>query len=311
MLRTAYGGGRWSPRQTTLADELGGVWGDWGVDSETGRLRAVLLRRPGPELDGIADFDAAQLRSDVRPDVARAQHDALAEAYRSSGVDVHLVERARGDRPNAMFVRDLVLMTPEGAIVARPASTVRAGEERQIAETLAALGVPILMSVRGRGTFEGADVLWVDASLAILAEGLRTNREGADQVERLLRDLGVDVVRVGLPSGAMHLDGCLALLDRDLAAIWPNRTPLRAVQALRERGFRIVEVDDEREAFDEMALNGVCLAPGHFLMPAGATAMRRVYEDADVRVETVDVSELIRAGGAIHCLTGVLKRDPA
>lgn len=311
MLRTAYGGGRWSPRHTTLADELGGVWGDWGVDSETGRLRAVLLRRPGPELDGIADFDAAQLRSDVRPDVARAQHDALAEAYRSSGVDVHLVERARGDRPNAMFVRDLVLMTPEGAIVARPASTVRAGEERQIAETLAALGVPILMSVRGRGTFEGADVLWVDASLAILAEGLRTNREGADQVERLLRDLGVDVVRVGLPSGAMHLDGCLALLDRDLAAIWPNRTPLRAVQALRERGFRIVEVDDEREAFDEMALNGVCLAPGHFLMPAGATAMRRVYEDADVRVETVDVSELIRAGGAIHCLTGVLKRDPA
>lgn len=271
----------------------------------------MLLRRPGPELDGIADFDAAQLRSDVRPDVARAQHDALAEAYRSSGVDVHLVERARGDRPNAMFVRDLVLMTPEGAIVARPASTVRAGEERQIAETLAALGVPILMSVRGRGTFEGADVLWVDASLAILAEGLRTNREGADQVERLLRDLGVDVVRVGLPSGAMHLDGCLALLDRDLAAIWPNRTPLRAVQALRERGFRIVEVDDEREAFDEMALNGVCLAPGHFLMPAGATAMRRVYEDADVRVETVDVSELIRAGGAIHCLTGVLKRDPA
>lgn len=311
MLRSAYGGARWSPRETSLADELGGVWGDWGVDSETGTLRAVLLRRPGAELDGITDFDAVQMRADVRPDLARAQHDALAEVYRSFGVTVHHVDRVRDDRPNAMFVRDLVLMTPEGAIVARPASTVRAGEERHVAEALAVLGVPILLSVRGRGTFEGADVLWVDRSLAILAEGLRTNREGADQVERLLRELGAAVVRVGLPYGAMHLDGCLALLDRDLAAIWPNRTPLRAVEALREHGFRIVEVEDEREAFEEMALNGVCLAPGHFLMPAGATAMRRAYESAGVRVDAVDVSELIKAGGAIHCLTGVLRRDPA
>jgi N-dimethylarginine dimethylaminohydrolase len=310
VLKSAYGGARWSPRTTTLAEELGGIWGDWGVDSETGRLRAVLLHRPGAELDGITDFDAVQMRADVAPDLARSQHDALAEAYRSFGVEVHHVDRVRDDRPNAMFVRDLVLMTPEGAVVARPASTVRAGEERNVAEALAALGVPILLSVRGSGTFEGADVLWVDRTLAILAEGLRTNREGADQVERLLRDLGVDVVRVGLPYGAMHLDGCLALLDRDLAAIWPNRTPLKAVEALRERGFRIVAVDDEREAFEEMALNGVCLAPGHFLMPAGAPAMRRAYEEAGVRVEAVDVSELIKAGGAIHCLTGVLKREP-
>jgi N-dimethylarginine dimethylaminohydrolase len=309
VLTAAYGGTRWSERLTTLKDELGQVWGDWGVSSECGTLRAVLLRRPGLELDEIADFEAAQMRADLLPAVARAQHDALADAYRAHGVAVHYVERTRPDKPNAMFMRDLMLMTPEGAIIGRPASTVRAGEERYVAETLAALGVPILLTVRGEGTFEGADVCWIDRDLCILAEGLRTNRQGADQVERLLRELDAEVVRVGLVHGAMHLDGSLAILDRDLAVVWPNRTPLKVVQTLRQRGFRLIEVSDDHEAFHELPLNGVCLAPGHYLMPAGGASLRRAYEATGVTCETVDISELIKAGGGIHCLTAFLRRD--
>src|SRR3712207_863332 len=96
-LTAAYGGGKWSPRASSLRDELATTWGDWGVGSECGRLRAVLLRRPGSELDEIVDYDAAQMRADVRPDVARAQHDALVAAYRAHGVAVYPVERARPD----------------------------------------------------------------------------------------------------------------------------------------------------------------------------------------------------------------------
>lgn len=311
VLTAAYGGARWSERLTSLRDELGQVWGDWGVSSECGRLRAVLLRRPGAELDEIEDFEAVQMRADLLPEVARAQHDALADAYRTHGIAVHYVERTRPDKPNAVFMRDLMLMTPEGAIVARPASTVRAGEERYVAEALAALGVPILATIRGHGTFEGADVCWVDHDLCFVAEGLRTNAEGADQVERALREIGVaEVVRVGLPYGTMHLDGCLALLDRDLAVVWPHRTPLKVVQTLRRRGFRLIEVTDEREAFHELPLNGVCLAPGEYLMPAGGDTMRRACEEAGVAIRQVDISELIKAGGGIHCMTAFLKRDP-
>ncbi|MDP9367257.1 MAG: arginine deiminase-related protein, partial [Chloroflexota bacterium] len=164
-LTAAYGGAKWSERSTVFRDDLPGTWGDWGVSSECGTLRAVLLRRPGEELDGVIDFDAAQMRADVLPEVARQQHDALAEAYRAHGVSVSYVERTRADKPNTLFIRDLMLMTPEGAIVTRPASTVRAGEERFVAEALACLGVPILMTVHGGGTFEGADVCWVDQDL--------------------------------------------------------------------------------------------------------------------------------------------------
>lgn len=311
-LTAAYGGAQWSARTATLRDELGTVWGDWGVASECGMLRAVLLHRPGPELDAINDFDAVQMRADLLPAVARAQHEALADAYRAHGVVVHEVGEARPDKPNAVFLRDLMLMTPEGAIVARPASTVRAGEERAVAAALASLGVPILATVRGDGAFEGADVAWVDRDLCFLAEGLRTNRAGADQVEQVLREIGTrEVLRVGLPYGTMHLDGVLSLLDRDLAVVWRHRTPLAVVRALQERGFRLIEVglEDEDEAQTCLPLNGVALAPGVVLMPSGGGRLRAAYEEAGVTCHRVDVSELIKAGGGIHCMTGPLKRE--
>jgi N-dimethylarginine dimethylaminohydrolase len=309
-LSAAYGGGGWSPRVASMREDLPAVWGDWGVDSEVGRLRAVLLRRPGPELDAVTDFHAMQMRSDLCPGLARAQHDALADAYRARGVAVHYVENGRIDKPNAMFVRDLMLMTPEGAIVTRPASTVRAGEERLVAEALGRLGVPILMSVHGEGTFEGADVAWVDHDLCFLAEGLRTNEAGANQVERMLREIGVEsVVRVGLPHGAMHLDGLLAIVDRDLAVVWPRRTPFKVVDTLRRRGFRLIEVEDEVEAQTCLPMNFVALAPGEILMPGGGERMRERYEAFGVCCHLVDIGECIKAGGGIHCMTGFLKRE--
>ncbi len=309
-LTAAYGGAKWSPRNDPMREDMPLYWGDWGSSSEHGKLSAVLLRRPGPELDNIEDFDAVQMRSDVRPDIARSQHDAMADAYEANGVSVYYVENGRLDKPNSFFIRDLMLMTPEGAIITRPASTVRAGEERFVAEALARLGVPILMSVHGTGTFEGADVSWVNKDLCFLAEGLRTNTEGANQVERMLKEIGVqDIVRVQLPYGAMHLDGMLNIIDRDLAVVWPRRTPYVIVKTLRERGFRILEIVDEDEAQHKMPLNFVALEPGKVLMPAGATKMRAVYQEQGVECVEVDISELIKAGGGIHCMTGFLKRD--
>ncbi len=309
-LTGAYGGEAWSPRTQSRREEMASVWGDnWGSGSECARLRAVLLHRPGPELDGITDYDAAQMRADLRPDVARQQHDALANAYRAEGVDVHYVAGYRPDKPNQLFCRDLMTMTPEGAILARPASTTRAGEERFVAEALGTIGVPVLMSVHGTGTFEGADAMWAAPDLCFVAEGLRTNAAGAAQVTWALQSIGVTVERVILPYGAMHLDGLLNFAAPDLAVVWPRRTPMNVVRVLRERGARIVHLLDEPETHDCLPGNFVALAPNRILMPTGAPRQRAVFEEAGITCIEVDVSELILAGGGIHCMTAFLKRD--
>ena len=61
-----------------------------GADSEVGRLRTVMLHRPGPELSRLTPRNNDQLLFDGIPWVARAQdeHDAFAEALRARDVEV-------------------------------------------------------------------------------------------------------------------------------------------------------------------------------------------------------------------------------
>ena len=61
-----------------------------GADSEVGRLRTVLLHRPGPELKRLTPRNSADLLFDGLPWVERAQdeHDAFADTLRSRGVEV-------------------------------------------------------------------------------------------------------------------------------------------------------------------------------------------------------------------------------
>jgi arginine deiminase len=61
------------------------------VDSEVGRLRQVILHRPGAELERLSPDNAADMLFDdvIWVHRAQAEHDAFAEVLRSHGVMVH------------------------------------------------------------------------------------------------------------------------------------------------------------------------------------------------------------------------------
>ncbi len=309
-LASAYGGAGWSPRTRGTREEMGGLWGDFGVDSEWGPLRAVLLHCPGAELALDGDPDAVQMLARPDQEAARENHRALGETYRRAGVTVHALEPHGAVPPNAMFQADLFFMTPEGAILARPASTVRAGEERAVALRLAELGVPILHSVHGDATFEGADALWLDGNTALVATGLRTNAGGARQVTTALREQGVEVIAAKLPPGTMHLMGSLRLLGPRKALVWREKLPRSIVRRLEHRGFDVLYLPDGDEG-RRMAMNGVMLGAGRFLMPAGCPRTQALLEAQGLECVTVEIGELAKAAGGVACLTGILQRDPA
>lgn len=306
----AHGGKGWQGRAGSTADEIGTVWASSGVTSECGTLRAVLMHRPGPEIDAIADAATALWHELLDPARAREQHDQLAELYRAHGVAVYELGDVALDKPNSYFCRDVFAMTPLGAILARPASASRAGEERAAAAALARVGVPILHSVFGAATFEGADVAVIADDLVFVAEGQRTNRAGARQVAQVFSDAGVAQVEiVQLPYGCGHLDGMLNIIDRNLALIYPTQLPWRIYELLKTRGFRFIEVPDAAEARHGMAINMVPLAPGVVLMPAGNPITRATLEAAGVTVLEAEVDELMKGAGSVHCMTGVIHRD--
>lgn len=305
----AYGGPGWRPREATLAQELGTHWASCALDSEWRPLKRVLLHRPGREMEEVAkDPEAALMLEAPDPGQIQLQHDTMAQAYREAGVAVHYVDPPATPTPNQMFAADLLAMTPQGAILARPASETRAGEERWVARALGEMGVPILRSVGGGGTFEGADLMWLAPDRALLATGIRTNAEGAAQVTALLEWMGVAVHRTQLPPGTMHLMGQLRILDEELAVAWPGRLPAEAVELLEKLGFGVHFIPDEEEARRGSSLNVVTLGPRKIVMPAGNPVTAAFYQELGVECVTVEVDELGKAAGSLGCLTGVLER---
>jgi len=308
----AYGGDNWSPRSASHRAEIGGVWADCGIDSEWRPLRSVLLHRPGDELLAAQDDpDSVQMLDRVDLARARDEHAALAEAYQEQGIQVHYVDPGESCEPNLIFCADLFVMTPQGAILARPASTVRAGEERRVARRLAALGAPILKTLTGNATFEGADLMWIDESTAVIGRGLRTNDTAIEQIESLFGEIGCSLIALDMPCGTMHLMGMLRIVDRDLAIAWPRRTPHRCVDLLRERGYRVEfpPFDDAQASY--RGINFVTLGPRRILMVSGLPAIQSTYEALGIECLTTPTDELGQAAGNVGCLTGVLRRDLA
>lgn len=307
--KAAYGGEGWLPRKRSLQQELGAIWAGCGITEECALLRSVLLHRPGNELLASSDPDTVQMLAPVDVHRAQEQHDSIAKAYRDLDVTVHYLEPEEIPSPNQMFMADLLFATPEGVILARPASEVRAGEERPVAKKLAGMGIPILRSISGKATFEGADAMWINPQKVIIGKGLRTNAKGAAQVTSVLNEMGVEAVMVDLPPGTMHLMGVLRIVDRDLAIAWPGRFVEAGIKALQEENYNVVFIPDIDEAINGFALNFVTVRPKEIVMPAGNPITQGFYEDLGITCHPVAVDELCKAAGAIGCLTGVLHRE--
>lgn len=300
-----------SDQEVSFEEQMPSLWGDWGCSSEIGRLRAVMLHRPGPEIENIPDPGAVLFIDRMDPVLAREQHDAMAELYRQNGVKVYYAEEMPLHEPNGMFCRDLIAMTPEGAIIARPGTSIRRGEARYAAKALSAIGVPIVRTISGTGTFECADLMWANRDLAFIGNSRRSNREGGRQVRFELERMGVgDIVNIQVAWSEAHFDGMMAILDRDLAIVYSSQIAYPAVEALRRHGFRILEVTSEDEVRNGMALNFVALEPGRIIIPKGNnTTTVKMMQAAGVEVIQVDLSELMKGAGSIHCMTAFLKRD--
>ena len=95
-----------------------------GADSEVGRLRTVMLHRPGPELKRLTPRNNDKLLFDGIPWVARAQeeHDAFAEALRARDVEV-------------LYLTDLLTETLADAD-ARAAAIEEALDELDLGDTM-------------------------------------------------------------------------------------------------------------------------------------------------------------------------------
>ena len=306
------------------AEEQEAVWGRrWGCDSDVGRLRLVLMHRPGEEMKVVdpakrieeigayGDLKAGWYwQSDEIPPLAemQAQHDGLVAALEAEGVEVVFLDGVSDGRLKSCYTRDSSLMVKGGAVVCRLGPQVRRGEAAAATRTLAKLGVPILRTIHGSGLIEGGSFAWINAKTAALGRSIRVNEEAARQLEEVLAAQGVELIRVDLAGYDIHIDGAFVMIDRDLALLDPARLPFVFLEQLKALGVRSIEITP---ADNPRIVNCLAVRPGRVIMAEGASNRTLdLLAQHDVEIVTLPYDKMALNGGGIHCSTCPLIRDP-
>jgi dimethylargininase len=245
----------------------------------------AVCRRPGPGLGGgltTSDLGA--------PDFALAcrQFDRYVAALTECGLKVSVLEALDG-YPDAHFIEDTVVVTPDVAIITFPGAAARQGEQHTIAEALAAHRP--LNFIQPPGTLDGGDILMIGTHFLIGVSD-RTNEEGARQLGTILESLGNTWQAISVGAG-LHFKSSVNLVGENTlltTEIFADREELS--------GYKRITVP----AGEEYAANSL-LINGRLIMPAGYPATRAQLETLNLPITELDTSEFRKMDGGLTCLS--------
>ena len=172
---------------------------------------------------------------------------------------------------------------------------------------MARIGMPILRTIHGSGIMEGGSFVWLNQHTAVVGRSNQVNEAGARQVEDVLREQGVELLRVDLTGYRLHIAGCIVIVEVDTAIINPVQLPFWFLQKLEELEIRCVEVHPDDPV---STVNCLAISPGRVIMSAGiskATLSR--LDSLGIEVIQVEYENMYLGGGGIHCSTCPLVRD--
>ena len=283
----------------------------YGAQSMTDPLVEVLVKRPGPAFGRAFDDPAHGFLHPVDLDVARREHDAFTELLASLGPTVHELD-AESDSPDLVYQFDPLLVSDGGAIPLRPGKPNRRGEELLTEAWLNAHGVPTLARIEAPGTIEGGDTFWLRPDLLCIGRTLRTNAEGARQLDAIVQgDVRVfDVPFWQGPAELIHLLSVISPVADDLAVVYLPLLPVGLWELLGELGIELIAVPDEE--FATLGCNVLAVEPGVVILADGNPHTAAKLARAGCEVHTYPATEIgINGSGGPTCLTRPIRREPS
>ncbi len=282
----------------------------WGVDSEYGVLRDVLL---GP-IDhfswqsGNAVAQRAErigLRFDFA--TARRQYDEMLDVYRQASVEVHML-KPEAHLPYQIFARDSSVMTPWGAIIMQPLKPYRRGEYAACLEFYLRNDIPIYDMITA-GQAEGGDFMVLQPGVVACGySGERSSEAAVRQLQGWFEAEGWEFHPYAFDPHFLHLDVQIGMLAPGLAVACVEAVEPELVAWLDRKKIRVIAVS-YADAL-QLGTNVVALGDGRVLVPASSRNLIAACRAEGLIVYDPDVSMIANGGGAVHCMCQALKRDP-
>jgi N-dimethylarginine dimethylaminohydrolase len=283
----------------------------WGVDSEYGILRDVLIG-PIDHFTWQAGNAVAQRAERVGLhfdfNVARTQYGEMLDAYRQADVRVHHLS-PDPLLPYQIFARDSSAMTPWGAVILQCQKGYRRGEYAACLQFYLDAGIPIYDLVTA-GNLEGGDFMVLQPGVAVCGfSGERSIEPAVRQLKSWFEAEGWELHTYAFDSHFLHLDVQMGMLAQGLAVVCVEAVEPELLDWLRSKGIRAIPIPYG----DAMQLgsNVVALGKERVLVPASSKNLVAACRAEGLTVFDPDVSMIGNGGGAVHCMCQALKRDHA
>lgn len=249
------------------------------------KFKHAITRSPGENFgQGITTSDLGS------PDYKRIleQHKVYINTLKTLGLQVLELE-ALVEFPDSYFVEDTAVVLPEVAIITNPGAAARIGEALAIEPVLS--GFRQIARIQPPGTVDGGDVLQVDKNLFI-GISQRTNREGAEQIGRIVSLFGYVVKFINVGVG-LHLKSSVNYLGKDTLLITQDFAMLDCFQSY----VSIVVDSSEEYAANTLWVNDTLITP------KGFPKTRRKLEDLGLPIIDLDISEARKMDGGLSCMS--------
>jgi N-dimethylarginine dimethylaminohydrolase len=281
----------------------------WGVDSEYGTLRDVLVG-PIDHFSWRAGNAVAERSERVGLEfdfsVARTQYREMLDAYASARVTVHHLA-AESELPYQIFARDSSVMTPWGAVIMQMQKSYRRGEYAACLRFYLDADIPIYDLVTA-GNVEGGDFMVLQPGVAACGySGERSIEPAVRQLQSWFEAEGWEMYTYAFDAHFLHLDVQMGMLAEGLAVVCVEAVEPELVQWLQSKRIRIIPISYG----DAMQLgsNVVALGGDRVLVPASSRNLIAACRAEGLTVYDPDVSVIGNGGGAVHCMCQALRRD--
>lgn len=216
--------------------------------------------------------------------------DALEGIYTNYGFDVMRIPSKTTD---SVFHADVACWTPFGLIKCNMGKQSRVWEPDA---WFSYVGVNPVLAPSGAYKFEGADLLWVNQSTALIGYGKRTNKLGAYYVAGWLQENGVSITVMGLPSWHnQHLFGVANVIKGEVWGLLGTGLP---------------HIIPHKEYLTK-GPNWVDLHNGAVVLSDACRDTVRALKRQGVHIITTPCQRLLEHGGGPRCATGYTSHLPA
>ncbi|MCM3214331.1 dimethylarginine dimethylaminohydrolase family protein [Niallia taxi] len=273
-----------------------------GSHNEYDPLKKVILTSPlyMTIKEPINDIQKQYLKENIDTKLASEQHQAFVDVLKKEGIEVVLLP-AEKQFPEQVFTRDIGFTLGNHTFVAKMGHDVRKGEEHVLLNWLNEQ--EISFTKLNSDKIEGGDVL-IDGSTIYIGVSNRTNKKSIEHIKTLLPNY--EVIDIPFTDSFLHLDCVFNILSPNDALIYPGEIEKQKLELLKKR-YSLIEVTKEEQA----TLGTNVLSIGHnkvISLPVNNRVNAELRKRGFTVIE-VDITEIIKSGGAFRCCTLPLYRE--